>query len=339
MATSSNTYFAPSWGDLDKEEKREWKDSGGTKQTYNEEHGLGKYEGTTPDIENYDTTGYGSGSEKDKDKLSRADLLNLEKQGYTREEIAKYSADMVESGTAQGEKAEALLASWLANGGEKPEEPQEPEKPEEPIYEIQPSPRDAFDDIEVGNGGDGDEGDSNSGGDDGDSGNGNTGGNNGDNNTGVIGSVIGDGSVVNVGDGNAGVGGNNTVENNFNTDKEFRFDSGGGDIYNYGNLNSDLSTNFNNFNAFNASTGGSTDPTLDALDAALAFNAMGQSGQVAPGATGISPVVGDFTGLIPKPTNIALGAAGLAEANRLDAQMRGDLIFNHMFGERWPMFS
>ena len=47
MATSSNTYFAPSWGDLDKEEKREWKDAGGTKQTYNKEHGLGKYEGTT----------------------------------------------------------------------------------------------------------------------------------------------------------------------------------------------------------------------------------------------------------------------------------------------------
>ena len=45
MASSTDTYFAPSWGDLSKEEKEAWKADGeGTKQTYNQAHGLGKYE-------------------------------------------------------------------------------------------------------------------------------------------------------------------------------------------------------------------------------------------------------------------------------------------------------
>ena len=61
--------------------------------------------------------------------------------------------------------------------------------------------------------------------------------------TGVVDSEVDDGAVVNVGDDNAGVGGNNDITDIFNSDKEFTVDSGGGDIWNWGNLGSDLSVN------------------------------------------------------------------------------------------------
>ena len=347
MATSTSTYFAPSWGDMSKEEKQDWKEDGGTKQTYNEAHGLGKYKNTTPEIENYDRTGYGSGSEKDIDKLSRADLLNLEAQGYDRQEIIDYSADAVASGSRQGEMAQSLLDSWIRELNEKPEEPEETDTTEGPIDSTDPvDPVEPVTEIIDNDDNDNNDNTGGGGGTDG-PGSGGTGGTTtvttgGGDVTGVIGSVVGDGSVVSVGDGNAGVGGNNTVSNNFNQDKEFRFDSGGGDVYNYGNMNSDLSTNLNNVNMFNATAGGSSSDSNDFLDgplqAALNFNAAGQAGLIPAGASGISATAGDFSDLIPKPSNIALGAHGLVESNIARTQALGDLHMNNLFGPRWPLF-
>lgn len=66
----------------------------------------------------------------------------------------------------------------------------------------------------------------------------------------------GDGSSTNIGEDNAGVGGNNEVGDMFNQDKEFNLETGGGSINNWGNLNSDLSVNFNYNDMFNATAGG-----------------------------------------------------------------------------------
>ena len=74
----------------------------------------------------------------------------------------------------------------------------------------------------------------------------------------------GDGSSTNIGEGNAGVGGNNEVGDMFNQDKEFVLKTGGGNINNYGNLNSDLSVNFNYNDMFNATAGGGSGSNVGA---------------------------------------------------------------------------
>ena len=167
--------------------------------------------------------------------------------------------------------------------------------------------------------------------------------------TGVIDSYVGPGAVVNVGDGNAGVGGNNTIENNFNTDKEFKVKTKGGSIYNYGNLGSDLSTNVNNINMFNANAngGGNTSTTASSnflsgpLQAALDFNAAGQAGYIGAGTPGISTTLGDFSrfdALSPRPTNVLRSTDALISRNIDETRALGDLRMKNLFGDMWKLY-
>ena len=68
-----------------------------------------------PNIYEYDRTAYGAGSNKDSDRLSGADLRNLESMGYGLQEIVDYSENMTASGaTKQGDKAQAQLDKYKA---------------------------------------------------------------------------------------------------------------------------------------------------------------------------------------------------------------------------------
>ena len=128
----------------------------------------------------------------------------------------------------------------------------------------------------------------------------------------------------------------------FNQDKKFTLKTGGGNITNYGNMNSDLSTNVNYNNMFNATAGGSSNnPStyfLDQIDNALDFGAAGQAGLIPANGAGVSSVTGDYSSLIPNPTNIIQGANGMVEANIGATRALGDLYMQNMFGPRWPMF-
>ena len=78
------------------------------------------------DINDYDTTAFGKGSGAGGDRLSRRDLLALEAQGFSRQEIIDYSEEKVGDptvGTKQGDKARNLLDKWKKsiNDGEVPE--------------------------------------------------------------------------------------------------------------------------------------------------------------------------------------------------------------------------
>lgn len=346
MATSSETYFAPSWADMSKEEREA---TGKTKQEYNRSTGQGRFTGTTPDISNYDTTGYGAGSGKDTARISRADLLNLEKQGYSREEIMSYVDDEAAKGTkTEGGKAQALLNSWIADLSKpKPEpdpdssiptpvptpdptpnpQPQptptpdpepnptpnpeptpgpapqpQPDPQPQPMPEIPPGTNieDSFNDI----------------------------------NTGIQDTIVDNGSVAIVGDGNSAVAGNSTVENVGNRETNISTTIGGDNI-NYGIQGSDLSTNNNNFNMFNA--GGEYNATSrfeNMLDQALNFGALGQAGQIPAGAQGISPIVGDFSG-VPRASDKSADARDRVDASRIYNKSQGDLRMNHMFGDFW----
>jgi len=63
-------------------------------------------------INDYDTTSFGRGARKAADKLSRADLKELLRQGFGKQEIIDYSARKVSGGTKQGDKARSLLERW-----------------------------------------------------------------------------------------------------------------------------------------------------------------------------------------------------------------------------------
>lgn len=66
-------------------------------------------------INDYDTTSYGRGNRKAADRLSGADLRELHRQGFSKQEIIDYSAKKVSGGTKQGRKAQSLLEQWKAS--------------------------------------------------------------------------------------------------------------------------------------------------------------------------------------------------------------------------------
>ncbi len=64
-------------------------------------------------IYSYDTSAFGAGSSKDTERLSRADLKNLENQGYSIADIVDYADNIGETGViTDGAKAQKLLDKY-----------------------------------------------------------------------------------------------------------------------------------------------------------------------------------------------------------------------------------
>lgn len=75
----------------------------------------GRNKGTASKVTNinkYDTTSYGSGNKKGADKISRADIKELTRQGFSDKEIVDYVENKWRSGTKGGLKAQNLLNQY-----------------------------------------------------------------------------------------------------------------------------------------------------------------------------------------------------------------------------------
>ena len=227
-----------------------------------------------PNIYSYDRTAHGAGSKKDGDRLSGEDIRNLEKMGYSPQEIINYSDSLTGSGqTKQGNKARKQLdrLRGLTNAQQPAPTPAPAPTPRpQPAPSPSPSPS---------QGGSADNSTNiytnitdNSGGSSGGGGSTSRGGG-----SNIIrGNQIGDGAAVVAGDGSSAVGGNNDLSNSRIQTQEKTFnadvDTAGGDFVNTGNFNSDNSFNSYNNSMFNA--GGRTsrfDPLASAVENALAL--------------------------------------------------------------------
>ena len=329
MATSSDTYFAPSWADLDKDEREA---TGMTKKEYNKATGQGKHEGSTPDLEYYDTTGYGSGSEKGKDKLSKADLKNLEAQGYSKQEIIDYSDEKTSSGTAQGEAAQNLLNRWITDLSEP-----EPDTKEDTGSGIEDVERDQFEQIEdtddptdpifnpgpeiitvpeitTGPGTTDPPSQSD---------------NDGDNT--AIGVTLDNGSALTVGNGSSTVGGKNVVSDIQTIDKDFDFQMGNGDFINTGNVNSDFSRTTNNNQSFIAGGATQRSDAMSAIMDDIAYQGYRSQGNPDPAARI------DYTQSIPNPLDIINFTQGSFQGNVGELQANANLYGDSVFGRYWPI--
>lgn len=91
-------------------------------------------------INDYDTTAYGRGHDTGEDWLSKADLLELEKQGFSKQEIIDYSEKKVSEGTTQKKKAQNLLNEWKTEIANTPAPTPEPEPAPSPSPAPAPTP-------------------------------------------------------------------------------------------------------------------------------------------------------------------------------------------------------
>ena len=285
-----------------------------------------------PDIYEYDTTAFGAGSEKDIDKLSRADLKNLESQGYSKQEIIDYSNTKTANGTNQGDKAQALLDKWVKELSTDDDDDDlvyiqpypYPSKDPEQDQPKQPEKETASEEQQTTTPSD------------------NSNNNNStttitesDNNV-ISGNDIGEGAAVVAGDGSSAVAGNNEVKNIQKQDKDFRFEVGDDAvIYNAGNMNSDLSNNYYNNSQFNA---GSATERSDAFNeqvaAALAFQESASQGN--PAFAGMSATTGDYSG-IPNPLDVIDYTQSALQANIGEMQANANLFGDSVFGRYWPI--
>jgi|TARA_Y100000289_G_C3907807_1_gene142910 hypothetical protein len=85
-------------------------------------------------IYSYDTSAFGAGSSRDTERLSRADLKNLENQGYSIADIVDYAENIGETGViTDGAKAQKLLDRYkrkLARNEEGDTNPVDPVDPD-----------------------------------------------------------------------------------------------------------------------------------------------------------------------------------------------------------------
>ena len=95
-------------------------------------------------IQDYDTTALGAGSRKAGDRLSRADLQELSRQGFSKQEIIDYSNKITGGNTKQGGKAQSLLNKWtseIANHTPtRPTPSPTPAPTPSPVQETRPAP-------------------------------------------------------------------------------------------------------------------------------------------------------------------------------------------------------
>lgn len=294
-----------------------------------------------PNIYEYDRTAYGAGSFKDGDRLSGADLRNLENQGYSLQEIVDYAENMKASGaTKSGGKADAQLERFkqriLDEQNRSAPAPAPAPAPEptpapaptpnpEPTPDPRPDPRSKPKDSYIFE----DNSENNS------SNNSTTTVTGTDGNNVISGNNIGRGAAVVAGDGSSAVGGNNVVSDIQNQEKDFRFSAGDNAvIYNAGNMNSDGSSNYYNNSMFNAGSATERSTAFDDLAAALAFQESASRGNPAP--AGMSATTGDYSG-IPRPLDTFDFAQSGFQANVGEMQANANLFGNSVYGRFWPI--
>ena len=90
-------------------------------------------------INDYDNTSYGAGYRQGANRVSRKDLQELERQGFSHQEIIDYSEEQVKSGALQGEKAQNLLNKYKA-GLSTPEPAPQPQPQPQPAPQPEPQP-------------------------------------------------------------------------------------------------------------------------------------------------------------------------------------------------------
>ena len=95
-------------------------------------------------IYSYDTSAFGAGSGKDTERLSRADLKNLQNQGYSIADIVDYAENIGETGViTDGAKAQKLLDRYKKRlSNDQPDDPDsvDPVVPDDDIDIADPSP-------------------------------------------------------------------------------------------------------------------------------------------------------------------------------------------------------
>ena len=89
-------------------------------------------------IDDYVTTNYGAGAHKGGDRLSRSDLKELEKQGFSHQQIIDYSARKTAGATKQGGKAQSLLNKWKSALTQSPAPTPAPEEAPKKVYDQRP---------------------------------------------------------------------------------------------------------------------------------------------------------------------------------------------------------
>ena len=150
------------WNALSSKQKRNIKDAGGSKQSFNEARKKKMAQDNLVDfmekkrvnelapnvdrLRDYDTTAGGGGSDRGVDRLSRADLKHLNKMGFDKERIIKYSEKKVAQGSKQGEAAQRLLERYKSKvsnktdaSNEKPATNPEPEVVDTPTTSTEPT--------------------------------------------------------------------------------------------------------------------------------------------------------------------------------------------------------
>ena len=91
-------------------------------------------------LEDFDTTTGGSGSNIGKDKISKYDLKALDEAGHSREEIISM-VDSKDPSVSSGAKAQKLLNKWKSEfvETEMPDDPVDTTQPADPVDTTQPA--------------------------------------------------------------------------------------------------------------------------------------------------------------------------------------------------------
>ena len=96
--------------------------------------------GAVDDINDFDRTAGGAGAQRGEDRLSAADLKNLDSQGFSKQDIIDYSERSVADGSKQGKRARNLLEKFKADLANAAPDVPAPKPEFTPVDPVAPAP-------------------------------------------------------------------------------------------------------------------------------------------------------------------------------------------------------